>query len=456
MILCRKSYFYPEIKITNIDFEQQKMDIKLTSEIKELLIEDGSISIPNFGGFTSAYKPAVVDAMNGQLAPPSYHIAFDANLQMNDGRLVEHIRQKFRLTSSAALEYIEAFANEAHRNFEKGEIVVLPEIGRLYRDFAQKIQFLPDATNFNTDSFGLPSINFTPVLRNKIESINRATSPDTMPIPEASTPLVTTPTPPIEVPTPSVSAPIFERKEEKKPDVQVEKPQSEPAASAETPIMVESLAGRNSAAFPTPIDNVKPPTWSKSDEVMEKVRDNWRTWLPIAAVLMILGVLVWQLNDTSKAKNTEGSKKSAVVEPNVNISPLDNLAAQPPANTAPSTTGTTTAQVPDNQTDKTTITTPEVIVEPSSKGSTTNSNTNLNPSNGSKRATILIGGFGNQGNIRKLKSWISSQGYGLYQRKSGGLTMIGCVVGYESKADLQKIMAQLRDKYGDEIELIKK
>ena len=105
--------------VLNIDFDVSKMDIKLATEIKEILIEDGSISIPNFGGFTSAYKPAVVDAVNGQLAPPSFHIAFDANLQMNDGRLVDHIRQKYRLSSTAALEYIEAFANDTRSNFDK-------------------------------------------------------------------------------------------------------------------------------------------------------------------------------------------------------------------------------------------------------------------------------------------------------------------------------------------------
>ena len=164
------------------------MEIKLTTDIKERLIEDGSISIPNFGGFTSAYKPAVVDAVNGQLAPPSFHIAFDANLQMNDGRLVEHIRQKYRLSSTAALEYIDVFASEARAQFDKGEIVVLPEIGRLYRDFAQKIQFLPDSTNFNTDSYGLPTIQFAPILRNKIEAITKAASTDAVAVPTGFNP----------------------------------------------------------------------------------------------------------------------------------------------------------------------------------------------------------------------------------------------------------------------------
>ncbi len=442
------------------------MDIKLASEIKELLIEDGSISIPEFGGFTSTYKPAVVDAVNGQLAPPSYHIAFDANLQMNDGRLVEHIRQKFRLSSAAASEYIDAFANDARRNFDKGEIVVLPEIGRLYRDFAQKIQFLPDATNFNTDSFGLPSISFTPVLRNKVESITRATADVPPPIPEASTPLALTPAspstppqPPVAEPTPSVSKPIFENKTETKPEPQAEKPQVQPASSLETPIHIESLAGRNSAALPTPIDNVKPPTWSKTDEIREKMKDNWRTWLPIMAVVMILTVLVSQLYDSSKPKT--GVKKLHPIEPNINRSPLDNVISQQLENTAPSTnstasTTTTTPPPTEKTTDYTTITSPETLSAPSNKNSEAATKPDVATPKSSKRATILIGGFGNKANILKLKTWIKGQGYGLYQRQSGGLTLIGCIVGYKSKEDLASIMTDLRDTFGDEIELIKK
>ena len=433
------------------------MDIKLTTDIKDLLIEDGSISIPNFGGFTSAYKPAVVDAMNGQLSPPSYHIAFDANLQMNDGRLVDHIRQKYRLSSTAALDYIEAFANEARKNFDKGEIVVLPEIGRLYRDFAQKIQFLPDATNFNTDSYGLPNIQYSPVLRNKIESITRATSPDSMPIPEASAPpLTTTPSPQNSVPNPSVTAPFSANEAGKMPQSEPIVTQPQPSASGETPMMVESLAGRNGNEFPTPIDAVKPPMNSKSDEILDKMRENWRTWLPVAAVVTIMGLLVWQLSDTSKPKNTEGAKKTRSAEPNVNTSPMQSVATEPNVNVAPPVNGTTNPQLPDNQQSTTTITSPDVLSGVRKNGTTMSRQPNPSTLNAAHTATVLIGGFGDRRNIQKLKAWITGKGYGVYERKSGGLTLIGCEFGYETRADLQKTMNQLRNKFGDEIELIKK
>ncbi|MDZ7876610.1 MAG: hypothetical protein U5L45_03020 [Saprospiraceae bacterium] len=412
------------------------MDIKLTADIRDLLIEDGSICIPNFGGFTSAYKPAVVDAVNGQLAPPSFHIAFDANLQMNDGRLVDHIRQKYRLTSAAALEYIEAFAADARKNFEKGEIVVLPEIGRLYRDFAQKIQFLPDLTNFNMDSFGLPNIVYAPVLRNKVESIARATSD--VPQQSYAPPIVTTQSQQTEVQSAAA------------------KPQQQAATSTEAPIRAESLAERQSAAFPSPIDAVKSPDVSKSTEVLEKMRENWRTWLPIAAVISIIGVMIWQLNGVSKPNRTEGGRKSPATESNVNTSPLQDIPSTPNVNIAPPIDGIKLNQSADNAQDKTTIASPDMLSGSPKTETSMNREPNLSVLEGANHAIVALGGFGDKRNIQRNKAWITEKGYSVIERKNGALTLLSCEFNYQTRADLQKNMRALRGRFGEEIILIKK
>ena len=145
------------------------MDIQLTSDIKDLLMEDGMAILPGLGGFSSTYKPAVADGVTGILHPPSYHIVFDPNQQVNDGKLVEYIREKYHVSSTAAQEAIDAFVKKTKSQFDKKEIVSLPEIGRLYVDFTQKIQFLPEATNFNADAFGLSAIRFSPISRTKPE-----------------------------------------------------------------------------------------------------------------------------------------------------------------------------------------------------------------------------------------------------------------------------------------------
>ena len=147
------------------------MDIQLASDIKDILMEDGAVVLPGFGGFTSTYKPAVTDGVLGVVHPPSYNLTFDVNQQVNDGKLVDYIREKYHITSSASQETIDAFVANVQASFNKNEIVILPEIGRLYVDFAKKIQFLPESTNFNADTFGLSLLNFAPISRTKPEPV---------------------------------------------------------------------------------------------------------------------------------------------------------------------------------------------------------------------------------------------------------------------------------------------
>lgn len=133
--------------------------------IGELLYERELVHVPGLGAFVSKYKPAVIDQIQGQIFPPSKEISFDPNLVMDDGLLLNHIRHKHQLTSSEAQSELEDYINQIKAAIERREIVVFPKLGRLYKDFERKLQFLPDATNFNTDSYGLPTIAFYPISR---------------------------------------------------------------------------------------------------------------------------------------------------------------------------------------------------------------------------------------------------------------------------------------------------
>lgn len=81
---------------------------------------------------------------------------------------------------------------------------------------------------------------------------------------------------------------------------------------------------------------------------------------------------------------------------------------------------------------------------------------NVNLSNAQHKATVLLGGFGDKRNVQKNKAWISDKGYQIYERKSGRLTLLSCEFGYNTRADLQKTMRQLRVRFGDEITITKK
>ena len=520
-------------------------EINIASEIKDILMEYGEVVIPEFGGLVSTYKAAVVDGIGGNVHPPSLHVTFDPLLQVNDGILVGHLRQKYGLSATATLDIIEVFTKDAKDRFENGEIVVLPEIGRLYRDFARKIQFLPDPTNFNADSFGLSAVQFSPVIRSKtvapietiVENPVEKALVNLLPIAENVAPIETIITP-VSTPEIVVNAPILpsdikenldvntpiltdfetsstprtvdvtvatpstfveytppkmlqkEENVEKKSventdiidetslemteqtpiervemavEMGVEMPVETFKNIVEMPVIAADFIEEKmpkmreiGEKLPESIDNISSPSLiepSKPLDFWENLEQNWRSWLPaaVAAIVILLCVAIWQLSDSKTALNTEGVKKTKPLPQHVNTSPIGNKGVTAEANVPNIPT-----QIPQNQQDTNDYISTDVFSKKQKDNVAALEQPQIAKAEPSHKAIILLGSFGNKANIGKLKAWINAKNYGIYERKTGNLTLIGCEVGYEKKADLEKIMNRLREKFGDDIQLYKK
>lgn len=144
------------------------MNIDITPYIKELLFENNNLVIPGFGALSLTYSPSTIDHVQGLLNPPTKAINFDKNLVVNDGKLVNIIQEKHQVSTEEANRQITKFVNIMKDQLDKREMVNIANVGRLYKDFENKIQFIPDSTNFNKEAFGLPTVNFYPILRDKV------------------------------------------------------------------------------------------------------------------------------------------------------------------------------------------------------------------------------------------------------------------------------------------------
>ena len=144
------------------------MNIDITPYIKELLFENNSLVVPGFGALTLKYSPSTIDHVQGLLNPPTKSINFDGNLVVNDGKLVDIIQQKHQVSTEKANQQIARFVSIMKDQLNRREMVNIAGVGRLYKDFENNIQFIPDSTNFNKEAFGLPTVNFYPILRDKV------------------------------------------------------------------------------------------------------------------------------------------------------------------------------------------------------------------------------------------------------------------------------------------------
>jgi len=139
------------------------MQIDVGSYIAELLYEYDSMIIPGLGGFITRYRSAEIDQVQGKIHPPSKDLHFNNHLLVNDGVLINYVKEQHELSYEEAEKAVADYVSQVKAAIDRREIVIFPQVGRLYKDYEQKLQFLPDNTNFNTDSFGLPTVEFSPV-----------------------------------------------------------------------------------------------------------------------------------------------------------------------------------------------------------------------------------------------------------------------------------------------------
>src|SRR4051794_23557059 len=118
--------------------------VMIAKHIKELLFEQDCVVIPDFGGFIANYVSADIHPIRHTFAPPSKSIAFNEMLRLNDGLLASHIAQFERISREEALAKIKDFTNHLREELKQKHKYRLVEIGTLFMNQEQKIQFEPE------------------------------------------------------------------------------------------------------------------------------------------------------------------------------------------------------------------------------------------------------------------------------------------------------------------------
>ena len=143
------------------------MNSPLAPYIHRLLFSNDTVIVPGLGAFVAQPAPAGIDYAGGQITPPARILSFNEKLSTDDGLLTYSIVQDKNMSDEAAAQWIEQEVEDIKKQLDQREIVVLEQIGRLYKNYMQHVQFLPDAHNFGRDNFGLPPLQFSPLSRSR-------------------------------------------------------------------------------------------------------------------------------------------------------------------------------------------------------------------------------------------------------------------------------------------------
>jgi len=133
--------------------------VEINQYIKELLLLNDCVIIPEFGGFVANYKPAAIE--KNQFFPPTKEIAFNNKLISNDGLLISYISDSEGINYFSAKQKLENFVEETLLNLERNRNVYFEGVGYLHYDSRENLLFEPQLKqNLLVESYGLQNFSF--------------------------------------------------------------------------------------------------------------------------------------------------------------------------------------------------------------------------------------------------------------------------------------------------------
>ncbi len=145
----------------------KRQNVEINQYIKDQLLLNDCVIIPEFGGFVANYKPATIE--NNQFFPPTKEIAFNNKLISNDGLLINYIAEAEGISYFTAKQKLEDFVEETMLNLERNRNVYFEGVGYLHYDSRENLLFEPQLRqNLLVDSYGLQNFSYEKLYQRQI------------------------------------------------------------------------------------------------------------------------------------------------------------------------------------------------------------------------------------------------------------------------------------------------
>ena len=135
--------------------------MEISAHISELLFEHDCVILPGLGGFVCSEVAASINHSTHTFYPPHKNIIFNKNLLNNDGLLAH------KIAADQSVSYIEAntalteFIEKCKSNLQNLRRLELINVGVLFLDKEDNIQFIQDKNiNYSFSAFGLSPFKF--------------------------------------------------------------------------------------------------------------------------------------------------------------------------------------------------------------------------------------------------------------------------------------------------------
>lgn len=145
--------------------------MRIEQYISQLLYRYQCVTVPGFGAFLTENRSAQLLEETYTFYPPKKVVLFNFHLKNNDGLLANHLALGEKLTYEQAVTLIEAEVTTWKLALQKGEAILLKNIGKLKLNSEKNVVFEPvDQVNYATSSFGLTSF-VSPVIKREVYKV---------------------------------------------------------------------------------------------------------------------------------------------------------------------------------------------------------------------------------------------------------------------------------------------
>ena len=143
------------------------MNHVIDENIRFLLMEEERVCLPGLGTLVLQPQPATISSMQGKVSPPARLVHFNSNLVLDDGTIELMLIAGHDYSDAEASAAVADYMRNLRENLDAGRSYSIEGVGRFYQPVPGQIKFTPTGDNFSKDSFGLPTIDAQPIIRNE-------------------------------------------------------------------------------------------------------------------------------------------------------------------------------------------------------------------------------------------------------------------------------------------------
>jgi len=133
------------------------VSMKLSNYISDLLYRYECVIVPDFGGFVTNTKSAIISSYSKTFYPPHKIITYNSHLKNNDGLLANYIASVDKMPFEHAMNFIKFEVKEWKKELKNTDLF-LEKIGKFSLDNNNSIIFEPQTDiNYLTSAYGLSS-----------------------------------------------------------------------------------------------------------------------------------------------------------------------------------------------------------------------------------------------------------------------------------------------------------